>query len=181
MGVGERAQAGVGRERRLPIVWPELPAFGGLVAEFGYRIARRDGHIILAVDTRSVSKVRGCLLAGFFGLLGLGFLLIAVTSKNDSLLGGTIFVVSEACALATLYAIRRVVVRNIVFTPDALVVDGDYGRRSFDLQQIARVFASHQTLMMTYGGETVPLLRRLPNAARVEAQVGRLLKEHAAG
>jgi hypothetical protein len=149
------------------------------VAEFGYRIDRRDGHVILAVDTRTVSKLRGCLLAAFFGVLGLCFLLIALTSRSDALLGGTIFLVSEFCALGTLYAIRRVVVRKIVFTPDALVVDGDYGRRSFDLQLIARVFASHQTLMMTYGGETVPVLRRLPSAARVGAQVGRLLEEYA--
>jgi hypothetical protein len=148
------------------------------VAEFGYRIVRRDGHVVLAVDTRTVSKVRGGLLAAFFGVLGLCFLLIAMTSKSDTLLGGTIFLVSELCALGILYAIRRVVVRNIVFTPDALLVDGDYGRRSFDLKQIARFFASHQTLMMKYGSETVPVLRRLPSAARVEAQVGRLLKEY---
>lgn len=148
------------------------------MAQFGYRIVRRDGNAILAVDTRSVSKVRGLLLAAFFGVLGLCFLLIAITSKNDSLLGGVIFVVSEFCAGGTLYAIRRVVVRNIVFTPDALLVEGDEGRRSFELEQIARFFSSGQTLMMKYGGESVPVMRRLPSAARIEAQVERLLEEY---
>jgi hypothetical protein len=148
------------------------------VAQFGYRIVRRDGNAILAVDTRSVSKFRGGLLAAFFGVLGLCFLLIAITSKNDALLGGVIFLVSEFCALGTLYAIRRVVVRNIVFTPDALLVEGDEGRRSFDLNQIARFFSSGQTLMMKYGTESVPVMSRLPSAARIEAQVGRLLEEY---
>lgn len=148
------------------------------MAQFGYRIVRRDGNAILAVDTRSVSKFRGGLLAAFFGVLGLCFLLIAITSKSDSLLGGVIFLVSEFCALGTLYAIRRVVVRNIVFTPDALLVEDDEGRRSFDLNQIARFFSSGQTLMMKYGSESVPVMRRLPSAARIEAQAGRLLEEY---
>jgi hypothetical protein len=148
------------------------------VAQFGYRIVRQDGNAILAVDTRSVSKVHGILLAGFFGVLGLCFLLIAITSKNDSLLGMVIFLVSEFCAGGTLYAIRRVVVRNIIFTPDALLVEGDDGRRSFELSQIARFFSSGQTLMMRYGSESVPLMRRLPSPIRVEAQVRRLLKEY---
>lgn len=148
------------------------------MAQFGYRIVRQDGNAVLAVDTRSVSKVRGMLLAVFFGVLGLCFLLIAVTSKNDSLLGGVIFLVSEFCAAGTLYAIRRVVVRNIVFTPDVVLVEGDNGRRSFDLNQIARFFSSGETLMLQYGTEPVPVMRRLPTVARVEAQVGRLLDEY---
>jgi hypothetical protein len=148
------------------------------VAEFGYRIVRRGGNAILAVDTRSVSKFRGMLLAAFFGVLGLCFLLIAITSKNDALLSGAIFLVSEFCAAGTLYAIRRVVARNIVFTPDALLVEGDDGRRSFELEQITRFFSSGQTLMMRYGSESVPVMRRLPSAARIEAQVGRLLEEY---
>lgn len=155
-----------------------LPAFGGLVAQFGYRIVRRDGNAILAVDTRAVSKVRGVLLASFFGVLGLCFLLIAITSRNDALLGGVIFLVSEFCAIGTLYATRRVVVRNIVFTPDAMVVQGDDGRHSFDLVHIARFFSTGQTLMMAYGSETVPVMRRLPSPARIEAQVRRLLEEY---
>jgi hypothetical protein len=89
-----------------------------------------------------------------------------------------IFLVSEFCAAGTLCAIRRVVVRNIVFTPDAMLVEGDEGRRSFDLDLIARFFSSGQTLMMKYGTESVPVMRRLPSAARIEAQVGRLLKEY---
>lgn len=144
------------------------------MAQFGYRIVRRNGHAILAVDTRSVSKARGVLLAAFFGVLGLCFLLIAITSKSDVLLSGLIFLVSEFCAAGTLYAIRRVVVRTIIFTPDALLVEGDDGRRSFDLNQIARFFSSGPTLMMKYGAESVPVMRRLPSAARIEAQVGRL-------
>ncbi len=105
------------------------------MAQFGYRIVRRDGNAILAVDTRSVSKIRGMVLAAFFGVLGLCFLLIAVTSRSDALLSGVIFLVSEFCAVGTLYAIRRIVVRNIVFTPDTLLVEGDDGRRSFELDQ----------------------------------------------
>jgi hypothetical protein len=147
------------------------------VAQYGYRILRRDSHAILAVDTRTVSKVRGILLAGFFGVLGIGFLLIAMTSRNDALLGGVIFLVSEFCALGTLYAIRRVVVRNIVFTPDTLFVEGDDGRHSYDLTLIERFVATGQTLSMQYGSETVTVLRRLPRAARVAAQVSRLLEE----
>lgn len=150
------------------------------MAEFGYRIMRQDGNAILSVDTRTVSKVRGGLLAAIFGVLGLCFLLVAVTSRNDAVLGTVIFLVSEFCAAATLFAIRRVVVRTIVFTPDALVVEGDYGRRSFDLRQIVRFFSSGQTLMMKYGSESVTVLRRLPSAARVEARVGRLLEEYSA-
>jgi hypothetical protein len=148
------------------------------VDQFGYRIVRRGGNVILAVDTRSVSKARGLLLAAFFGVLGVCFLLIAVTSRNDAVLGTAIFLVSEFCAAGTLYAIRRVVVRNIIFTPDALVVEGDDGRRSFELSQIARFFSSGQTLMMRYGSESIPLMRRLPSPIRVEAQVRRLLEEY---
>jgi len=33
---------------------------------------------------------------------------------------------------------EEVVVRNIVFTPDAMLIEGDEGRRAFDLDQIAR-------------------------------------------
>jgi hypothetical protein len=148
------------------------------VAEFGYRIMRQDGDAVLSVDTRTVSKGRGGLVVVVFGLLGLCFLLIAVTSKNDAVLGTVIFLVSEFCAAGTLYAIGRVVVRNIVFTPDSLLAYGDHGRRSFDLQQVARFFSSRETLMMEYGGESVAVMRRLPGAARVEAQVSRLLKEY---
>ncbi len=32
--------------------------------------------------------------------------------------------------------------------------------------------------MMKYGSESVPVMRRLPSATRIEAQVGRLLKEY---
>ena len=32
--------------------------------------------------------------------------------------------------------------------------------------------------MLKYGTESVPVMRRLPRAARIEAQVGRLLKEY---
>jgi len=32
--------------------------------------------------------------------------------------------------------------------------------------------------MMKVGTESVPVMRRLPGAARIEAQVGRLLKEY---
>jgi hypothetical protein len=148
------------------------------VGEFGYRIIRQGGNAVLAVDTRTVSKFRGGLLAAVFGLLGVCFLLIAATSKNDAVLGTVIFLVSEFCAAATLYAMRRVVVRNIVFTPDTLLVEGDHGRRSFDLKLIARFFSARQTLMMEYGTESVAVLRRLPSAARIEAQVGRLLAEY---
>ena len=148
------------------------------MAQFGYRIVRQNGIAILAVDTRAVSKVRGMLLAAFFCVLGICFLLIAITSKNDSLLGGLIFLVSQFCAAGTLYAIRRTVVRNIVFTPDAMLVEGDDGRRSFELDQIANFFSSGQTLMMKYGSESVPVMRRLPSVSRIESQVGRLLKEY---
>ncbi len=82
--------------------------------------------------------------------------------------------------MGTLYAIRRVVVRNIIFTPDALLVEGDDGRRSFDLNQIARFFSSGQTLMMKYGTESVPVMSRLPSADRVAARVNRLLNGLAA-
>ena len=150
------------------------------MAEFGYRIDRRDGNAILAVDTRTVSKLRGGLLAGFFAVLGLCFLLIAVTSKNDAALGIAIFLASEFCAAVTLYAMKRVVVKSIVFTPDMLLVDGEHGRRSFDLALIERFSSSGQTLMMTYGSEAVTVLRRVPRAARVEARVGRLLREYSA-
>lgn len=150
------------------------------MADFGYRIIREGGDAILAVDTRTVSKGRGSVMVAGFGVLGLCFLLIAVTSKNDAVLGTAIFLVGEFCAAGTLYAMTRVVVRNIVFTPDALLAYGDQGRRSFDLQQVERFFASRETLMMEYGGEAVAVMRRLPSAARVEAQVSRLLKEYRA-
>jgi hypothetical protein len=58
------------------------------------------------------------------------------------------------------------------------LVEGEKGRRSFDLNQLARFFSSGQTLMMKYGTESVPVMRRLPSAARIEAQAGRLLEEY---
>jgi hypothetical protein len=71
-----------------------------------------------------VSKLRGGLLAAFFGVLGVCSLLIAITSR------------------------------------------------------MTRCSSSGQTLMLKYGTESVPVTRRLPRAARIEAQVGRLLKEY---
>jgi len=148
------------------------------VAEFGYRIHRRHGNTILAVDTRTVGKLGGGLLIALFGLVGVFFLLIAITSKNDAVLGTAIFLVSVTCALVTLFAIRRIVVRSIIFTPEALLVEGDQGRRSFDVSEIACFFSSRHSLKMTYGTASVTVLRRLPSAARIEAQVARLLDEY---
>ena len=148
------------------------------MTDFAYRIFRHGEDTILAVDTRSVSKGRGFVLAAFSGLIGLFFLVEALTSEHDSTLGLTIFVASAILAGATLYAIRRIVVRNIIFTADALLVDGDAGRRSFELAQIEGVLPSRHSLKMKYGPEAVTLLRRVPDADRVGARVNRVLQEY---
>jgi hypothetical protein len=43
---------------------------------------------------------------------------------------------------------------------------------------MTRCSPSGQTLILKYGTESVPVMRRLPRAARFEAPVGRLLKEY---
>lgn len=147
------------------------------MAIYGYRIIRDGANAILAVDTRSVSKGRGLLLGALSAAAGVFFLLIAVTSHHDRVLGTVIFLISVLCLAGCLYGVRTVVVRTIVFTPDALLVEGDYGRRFFELAPIEGVFASHETLKMKYGSETVTILRRLPDADRVKSRIDGLLRE----
>ena len=133
---------------------------------------------ILAVDTRRVSKERGLILIAVTCLIGLFFLGIALTSGNDRVLGTTIFLASVVCAAVALRAIRTIVVRNIIFATDALVIDTDDGRRSFELALVEGFISSRHALKMRYGSKSVTLLRRLLDADRVHARASQVLQEY---
>jgi len=148
------------------------------MADIGYEIYREGDDTILAVDTRRVSKVRGIVLIAITCLIGLYFLRIALTSANDRVLGAAIFVASIVFAAVTLRAIRTIMIRNIIFTTDALVVDSDGGRRSFELPLVEGFSSSRHALKMRYGSRSVTLLRRLLHADRVHAGVCQVLREY---
>jgi hypothetical protein len=149
------------------------------MANFGYAIYREGDDTILAVDTRRVSKERGLILIAATCLIGLFFLGIALTSSHHRALGTTIFLASVVCAAVTLRASRTIMVRNIIFTPEALVVDSDGGRRSFELALVEGFISSRYALKMRHGSESVTLLRRLLDAHGVCARASQVLREYA--
>jgi hypothetical protein len=85
---------------------------------------------------------------------------------------------SIVCAAVTLRAVRTIVIRNIIFTTDALVIDSDGGRRSFELPLVEGFSSSRHALKMRYGSKSVTLLRRLLHADRVNTGVNQVLQEY---
>ena len=152
------------------------------MADYGYRVIREGKNASLTFDTRSVSKLRGALLIVASSLFGVFFLLLAITSKNDRILAGAIFLFSLICIVGSVYLVRKTARAVLTFTPDAVLVDADSGGnrevRSYDLAHIESFGSYRETLTMKYGVEQVKVLRRVPGVADVQRNAASLLEEY---
>jgi hypothetical protein len=148
------------------------------VDDYGYRIIEGGGNTVLAVHTRSVSKARGLLLLCTSGLFGAFFLSIAVTSHHDRVLAGLIFLFAALCVGVSLYLMRKVVVHNIVFTPETMFVDNGFDSQTFDLPRIESFSNYRETLRVKYGTEELTVLRRVPHVGAIQAQVAMLVDRY---
>jgi len=153
--------------------------YENIAAAYGYGLVREGANAVLAVNARSVSRLRGLLLIVFSAIAGIFFLLLAVTSRNDRMLATAIFLFSLICVVGSVYLVKKIVVRTITFTPTALLVDDEGGEgHSFDLAYIESFSFVRETLKMKYGAEHVTVLRRIPHVARIQPQLAALLEEY---